>query len=111
MKRISVGTGPLTEADVIAVARGGAGVELDAGSLSAIAAARDVVERLADDVEPHYGISTGEAAGFTETLGVLLEKHGAKFGSTCHAPNHAQRRGDLRLLPSLVLRRSRRKDS
>jgi hypothetical protein len=59
----------------------------------------------------HYGISTGEAAGFTETLGVLLEKHGAEFGSTCHAPNHAQRRGDLRLLPSLVLRRSRRKDS
>src|SRR5689334_1176597 len=67
MNRISVGTGPLTEADVVAVARDGAGVELDAGSLSAIAAAREVIDSLADDLEPHYGISTG--------FGALATKH------------------------------------
>ncbi|HEU5266213.1 MAG TPA: histidine ammonia-lyase, partial [Jatrophihabitans sp.] len=67
MERISVGTGPLTEADVIAVARGGAGVELDPAALAAIASARKVVDSLADDAEPHYGISTG--------FGALATKH------------------------------------
>jgi histidine ammonia-lyase len=67
MQRITVGTGPLTEADVVAVARGGAGVELDAAAVDAIAASRAVVESLADDVEAHYGISTG--------FGALAMKH------------------------------------
>jgi histidine ammonia-lyase len=57
----------LTEADVVAVARYGAGVELAPESLDAMAAARAVVEGLADDVEPHYGISTG--------FGALATKH------------------------------------
>ncbi len=65
--RVSVGVGPLTEADVVAVARAGAPVELSAESLSAIAASRAVVEALASDVEPHYGISTG--------FGALATKH------------------------------------
>src|SRR5438094_726931 len=65
--RITVGTGPLSESDVVAVARGGAGVELDPAALEAIAASRAVVESLADDVEPHYGISTG--------FGALAMKH------------------------------------
>jgi histidine ammonia-lyase len=67
MQRISVGPGPLTEADVVAVARHGAGVELSTDALAAIERARAVVAGLADDVEPHYGISTG--------FGALATKH------------------------------------
>jgi histidine ammonia-lyase len=67
MERIAVGTGPLTEAEVVAVARYGAGVELTVEAKSAIAVSRAVVESLADDVEPHYGISTG--------FGALATKH------------------------------------
>ncbi len=67
MQRIAVGTGPLTEADVVAVARHGTGVELAPDAVDAIAASRAVVEALADDVEPHYGISTG--------FGALATKH------------------------------------
>ena len=67
MDRISVGTGPLTESDVLAVARHGAGVELTDAARGAIATSRAVVENLADDIEPHYGISTG--------FGALATKH------------------------------------
>src|SRR6266536_6063521 len=67
MQRLSVGVGPLTESEVVAVARHGAGVTLAADALAAIAASRAVVEALADDVEPHYGISTG--------FGALATKH------------------------------------
>ncbi len=67
MQRITVGVGPLTEADVVAVARDGAGVELTSQALEAIAASRRTVEALAEDVEAHYGISTG--------FGALATKH------------------------------------
>jgi histidine ammonia-lyase len=67
MERITVGVGPLTEADVVAVARHGAGVELADEALEAMAASRAVVEGLAHDAEPHYGISTG--------FGALATKH------------------------------------
>ena len=67
MQRIAVGRGPLTEADVVAVARGGAGVQLTSDALDAIAESRKTVEALAHDVEPHYGISTG--------FGALATKH------------------------------------
>jgi len=67
MERIAVGVGPLTEAEVVAVARHGAGVELAPDALDAVAASRAVVEGLAGDVEPHYGISTG--------FGALATKH------------------------------------
>ncbi|QYN39088.1 histidine ammonia-lyase [Pseudonocardia sp. DSM 110487] len=59
---VEVGTGPLTPAEILAVARGGAGVRLSADAESEMAAGRKVVEALADDVEPHYGISTGFGA-------------------------------------------------
>jgi histidine ammonia-lyase len=67
MDRITVGMKPLTEAEVVAVARGGAGVQLADTARASIAASRAVVEGLADDVEPHYGISTG--------FGALATKH------------------------------------
>ncbi|WP_348789085.1 histidine ammonia-lyase [Leifsonia sp. NPDC080035] len=59
---ITVGATPLTIADVVAVAREGAPVRLDAAALDAVDASRAIVEALADDVEPHYGISTGFGA-------------------------------------------------
>jgi histidine ammonia-lyase len=57
-----VGTGPLSIADVVAVARDGARVILDPKSLAGVAAGRATIESLADDPEPHYGISTGFGA-------------------------------------------------
>jgi histidine ammonia-lyase len=59
---IPVGTGAPTFADVVAVARHDAPVELTAEALRAIAASRAVVETLAADSTPHYGVSTGFGA-------------------------------------------------
>ena len=59
---VSVGAGPLTIADVVAVARHDASVELDPAALDAVEASRAIIEALADDTEPHYGISTGFGA-------------------------------------------------
>ena len=57
-----VGTGPLALADVVAVARDAARVVVDDAAAAAMRASRAVVERLADDDRPHYGISTGFGA-------------------------------------------------
>ncbi|WP_313544233.1 histidine ammonia-lyase [Leifsonia aquatica] len=59
---VIVGAAPLTVADVVAVARHDARIELDPSALDAVRASRAIVEGLADDVEPHYGISTGFGA-------------------------------------------------
>ena len=67
MQRVSVGVGPVTEQEVVAVARHGAGVELAPAAREALAASRATVAALAGDPEPHYGISTG--------FGALATKH------------------------------------
>ncbi|MFF9564951.1 histidine ammonia-lyase [Leifsonia sp. NPDC014704] len=59
---VTVGAGPLTIDDVVAVARHDARVELDPDALAGVAASRAIVDALADDTEPHYGISTGFGA-------------------------------------------------
>jgi histidine ammonia-lyase len=59
---VTVGLGPLSPAQIIAVARSGAGVRLSHEAETEMAATRKVVEALADDVEPHYGVSTGFGA-------------------------------------------------
>ena len=59
---VVVGTGPLSPAQVVAVARDGAPVVLGDDALAAIERSRAVVDALADDVQPHYGISTGFGA-------------------------------------------------
>src|SRR5450631_1189105 len=64
---IQVGIGPLSFEDVVAVARHGAAIEITPESLAEIRASRAIVEGLADDVEPHYGVSTG--------FGALATKH------------------------------------
>lgn len=59
---VTVGTGPLTIEEVVAVARHDARVELDPAALAEVAASRAIIEGLAADPEPHYGISTGFGA-------------------------------------------------
>src|SRR3954471_14536386 len=60
--RVIVGVGPLYPEDVVRVARGGWGVRLADEALAEIARSRDVVDRLAKDDRPHYGVSTGFGA-------------------------------------------------
>jgi histidine ammonia-lyase len=60
--KVSVDVGPLRESDVVEVARHGAGVELSAKAKAAISATRSVIDGLASDTVPHYGISTGFGA-------------------------------------------------
>ena len=59
---VTVGVGPVSFAELVAVARGGAPVELGADAVSAIERARAVVEDLAAAETPAYGISTGFGA-------------------------------------------------
>ena len=59
---VPVDVGPLTFAEVVAVARHDAPVELTPGALEAIARSRSVVERLAAAETPSYGVSTGFGA-------------------------------------------------
>lgn len=59
---VTVGAAPLTPEHVVAVARHDAHVEIALEALERVAATRALVEGLADDPEPHYGISTGFGA-------------------------------------------------
>ncbi|MCO5951305.1 histidine ammonia-lyase [Microbacterium yannicii] len=59
---VTLGGAPLSPADVVAVARGGARVIVAPETLARVAASRTLVEGLADDPDPHYGISTGFGA-------------------------------------------------
>ncbi|MEU6989696.1 histidine ammonia-lyase [Streptomyces sp. NPDC046465] len=64
---VALGTSGTTAADVIAVARGNARIELSAEALTALAAAREIVDALAAKPEPVYGVSTG--------FGALASRH------------------------------------
>ena len=57
-----VGAAPLSPADVVAVARLDAPVVIDSGALGRVAETRRVVDGLAADPDPHYGVSTGFGA-------------------------------------------------
>jgi histidine ammonia-lyase len=59
---VDVGVGPVSFTDVVAVAREGAAVRLEAEALTAIDRARAVVEELAVSPTPTYGVSTGFGA-------------------------------------------------
>ncbi len=72
MQEVTVGVGPLAPQDVVAVARHGAGTVLSAAAETEIALSRKVVDALADDVEPHYGVSTGFGALATRSIPVEL---------------------------------------
>ena len=59
---VLVGAAPLTPADVVAVARLGAPVVIDAAALERVVQTRNVIDGLAADPHPHYGVSTGFGA-------------------------------------------------
>ncbi len=59
---VTVGVGAIGSDQVVAVARHDAPVELSDEALAAMAAGRTVIEALAADVRPHYGVSTGFGA-------------------------------------------------
>lgn len=64
---VTVGIGPLSPADVVAVARDDARVELSPEAVAEIRRSREVIEGLASDTVPHYGVSTG--------FGALANRH------------------------------------
>ncbi|MET1043556.1 MAG: histidine ammonia-lyase [Microbacteriaceae bacterium] len=87
---VLVGAGPLSFDDVVAVARHDATVLLDERALDGVAASRQIVEGLAADPEPHYGISTGFGALATTFIAEdrraqlqssLIRSHAAGSGS------------------------------
>jgi histidine ammonia-lyase len=69
---VTVGLGPVSFEDVLAVARRGARVEISPESLVEVRRTRAVVEALADDTEAHYGVSTGFGALATRHIPVEL---------------------------------------
>ncbi len=69
---VTVGAGPLTVEEVVAVARHGAPVVLDEAAMVEVRRTRDVVRALADDTQPHYGVSTGFGALATRHIPVDL---------------------------------------
>ncbi|WP_166354789.1 histidine ammonia-lyase [Phytoactinopolyspora limicola] len=64
---VEVGVGPLSAADVVAVARGNTPIVLAADALDAINTSRAIITELASDDTAHYGVSTG--------FGALATKH------------------------------------
>src|SRR3954464_1509204 len=72
MSPVMVGVGAPSLEDVVAVARNGAPVQLSPDALAAVARSRDVIDALAADVVPHYGVSTG--FGALATLHIPVEK-------------------------------------
>lgn len=59
----------LTRAQVVAVARGGAGVELDAAQLQAVRRAADFIAEKVRCGEPIYGVTTGFGSNADKLLG------------------------------------------
>jgi histidine ammonia-lyase len=72
MPSVTVGVEPLSVPEIIEVARDGAGVALSPEAEYEITTSRKVVEALAGDSEPHYGVSTGFGALATRHIPVQL---------------------------------------
>jgi histidine ammonia-lyase len=69
---VALGGAGLAPADVVAVAREDARVELSDAALRDMAASRALIESLAHDTRPHYGVSTG--FGALATVQIPVEK-------------------------------------
>lgn len=87
---VTVGISPLSPAELIEVARHDAKVKLDVSSLAAVASTREAIDALANDPEPHYGISTGFGALATQFIALdmrvqlqksLVRSHAAGSGA------------------------------
>ena len=64
---ITVGIGPLSIEEVVAVARDGVTIEISAQSWAEVGRSRTLIEALAHEDVAHYGVSTG--------FGALATKH------------------------------------
>jgi len=87
---VSVTTAPLSPAEVVAVARHGAAVELSTEALAAMKDSRTVIDALVTDERPHYGVSTGFGALATKQIPLeqrtqlqrsLIRSHAASSGA------------------------------
>ncbi|KQQ93710.1 histidine ammonia-lyase [Leifsonia sp. Leaf325] len=87
---VTVGIGPLSIEEVVAVARHEARVVLDESALLEVETSRAIIDALAEDPEPHYGISTGFGALATTFIAAdrraqlqasLVRSHAAGSGS------------------------------
>ncbi len=72
MTEIVVGVGALEPDDVVAVARRDARIVLAPAAEAEIERSRKVIEALAADAEPHYGVSTGFGALATRHIPLAL---------------------------------------
>jgi histidine ammonia-lyase len=72
MEKVQVGSAPLSPKEVVAVARHGAAVELSASAIDEIVATRAIIDDLAGNATPHYGISTGFGALATRQIPTAL---------------------------------------
>jgi len=68
MTTVSISTGAVNFDDVVAVARHGAQVVLSEQATSAMRFSRDIIESMAADSRPHYGVSTGFGALATKQI-------------------------------------------
>ncbi|MGM7679618.1 histidine ammonia-lyase [Microbacterium sp. A94] len=91
---VRVGADVLSPADVVAIARYGAQIVLDDAALDQIAETRGIVDALAVDPDPHYGVSTGFGALATTFIAPerrhqlqasLIRSHAAGTGSEVEA--------------------------
>ena len=87
---VTVGIGPVTFDDVTAVARHDANIVIADEAWAEVGKSREIIEALADDQEPHYGVSTGFGALATRHIPLdlrgqlqrsLVRSHAAGSGS------------------------------
>ncbi len=87
---VTIGPGPLAIDEVVAIARHDARAVMSSEALVEVRRSRSVVEALADDAEPHYGVSTGFGALATRHIPVqmraqlqrsLIRSHAAGSGA------------------------------
>jgi histidine ammonia-lyase len=89
VNEVVVGAGPLSIEDVVSVARHLAPVRVGPEALAEVRRSRVIIDGLAGDTEPHYGISTGFGALATTHIPVerrrqlqrsLIRSHAAGMG-------------------------------
>jgi len=61
-RSVTVGIGPVSFDEVAAVARQDAKIVIADEAWAAVSKSREIIEALADDQQPHYGVSTGFGA-------------------------------------------------
>ncbi len=71
---VEVGTGALGFEEVVAVARDEARIALTGEAIEAMTRSRAVIEALAEDSVPHYGVSTGFGALASKSIPVAMRE-------------------------------------